>query len=776
MRGQFVIAFSTSSFRNADIFHRYIIQLRYGCQSKSCTTSTCFSCRRRLAGNAPVRRYNATSARTLAIFLASQDNPERGLCRNPSVDLPFPPICKSAKLPRKTPLTTESKSVSNGHAFLSSVQNGTDDGSKTVRLFKASSSKEDDGNDAKTNNASIPEISKTQSVLVRSGLEERPVMDHRSFVQNVFGTVAFKMVEWLTPRNLELMARSGDRNPMRSAGDTANSIPLPPHTVENIPETKNDRKTAGQEIQPVLCAEPDVQENEPAKPLPSKTRSTRKSIPPTTGEVKATGLTDSKLSSSFSASHTTNSNLRRRTEAGDPPNPKGILSLSPKTEGTPDIRPLSRDILPTMPKKKSSRQNVITSPQSQASERSPTHEIKTSSDEGLPAPKSSVPRASLKEERPLDPKERPEVENKPETKASRTPTPVSIQDVTLPQSLSRLSIEIIDLVCDILQTDDTDEKHFLQPQRIYESLKRRQNNAIVLKRRPSPETSSGYPTSLRNQWHSFIQQGFFDVLCKPDSLLRSFSNDDMRLFDTQTIWYLMLRMTRVAPSLVLDSLWNVAGTLFLPPEKLEPISDWAKESQSQKAVSNKSVSNFEAAQVLNICLHALVAAVPLVTDARQLANMSRIRSYGLTMLGRDASSLEPASLCLQYEDAFSDELAMRLARRLFAAVPTRRRYGELLELHNLRNDGKREPDILDTVLASLKFLDLGTPSILNFQDSERDFHEKRVPTLILDWARTVMLQDWEGTAEVPSDGSLGGALAMIAAICKFTPTSSFGWH
>jgi hypothetical protein len=142
---------------------------------------------------------------------------------------------------------------------LSSVQNGTDDGSKTVRLFKASSSKEDDGNDAKTNNASIPEISKTQSVLVRSGLEERPVMDHRSFVQNVFGTVAFKMVEWLTPRNLELMARSGDRNPMRSAGDTANSIPLPPHTVENIPETKNDRKTAGQEIQPVLCAEPDVQ-------------------------------------------------------------------------------------------------------------------------------------------------------------------------------------------------------------------------------------------------------------------------------------------------------------------------------------------------------------------------------------------------------------------------------------------------------------------------------------------------------------------------------------
>lgn len=393
------------------------------------------------------------------------------------------------------------------------------------------------------------------------------------------------------------------------------------------------------------------------------------------------------------------------------------------------------------------------------------HEMNISSNEDLPEMKSSLPPPDLNEDSgPPESDERLEEETKPEKSNSFTSTPISIKDVTLPQSLSRLSIEVIDLVCDILQTDDTDEKHFLQPRRIYEGLKRRQNNALVLKRRPSPETSSGYPTTLRKQWHSFIEQGFFDVLCKPDTLLRSFSNDEMRLFDTQTIWYLMLRMTRVAPSLVFDSLWNVAGTLFIPPEKLEPISDWAKESQSQKAVSNKSVSNFEAAQVLNICLHALVAAVPLVTDARQLANMSRIRSYGMTMVGRDAS-LESASLCLEYEDAFSDELAMRLARRLFAAIPTRRRYGELLELHNMRSNVKREPDILDTVIASLKFLDLGTPPILNFLDSERDFHEKRVPTLILDWARTVMIQDWQGTAEVPNDGSIGGALAMIAAIC-----------
>ena len=657
------------------------------------------------------------------------------------------------------------------------VQDETADGSKTVLLFKASSTKQRGGNDANTNNGSTSDSVPPPRSLAGASLDIQATLDHRSFVQNVFGTVAFKMVEWLTPRNLEWVARCREPNSIRLDGGTMDLTPSPGLTAALTMDGQKAEDGEGEAVQPLPSAEPDAHENKPAKPLPSRTRSTRKSVPPATGEVKATGLTDSRLSSNFSASHTTNSNLRRRTESGDSLNPKGILSLSPKTESPTDIRPLSRDILPTIPKKKSSRQNVITSPQLQAPEPNLIHETGTPSDEGLPVVKSSHPRANLKkEEHQRDPKERPEVDNKPEQKAPRTPTSVSIQDVTLPQSLSHLSIEVIDLVCDILQTDDSDEEHFLQPRRIYEGLKRRQNNTIVLKRRSLPETSSGYPTSLRVQWHFFIEQGFFDVLCKPDSLLRSFSNDDMRLFDTQTIWYLMLRMTRVAPSLVFDSLWNVAGTLFLPPEKLETISDWAKEPQSQKAVSNKSVSNFEAAQVLSICLHALVAAIPLVTDPRQLANMSRIRSYGLTMLGRDASSLEPASLCLQYEDAFSDELAMRLARRLFAAIPTRRRYGELLELHNLRSDGKREPDILDTVLASLKFLDLGTPSILNFEDSERDFHEKRVPTLILDWARAVMLQDWEGTAEIPCDGSLGGALAMIAAICKSTQTSIYNLY
>ena len=603
--------------------------------------------------------------------------------------------------------------------------------------------------------------------IVATGMEEAPTTDHRSFVQNVFGTVAFKMVEWLTPRNLEIMAKSGDINCIRLGGDAAKyaTIPRPKETPETENEVDEEAKS------PQLVSSPgSPTEDNATRTWPSKKTSTQMSAIPTTGEIKATtGLPESNYATNNLATHTPTSNGRRRPEFIDQPNPKGILSISPKKDLPTDIQPLSRDALPLMPKRRLSHQAVVASPQLHASDPKPVSDLKEASDGSPHEAKPSAPVSSKDGETQtstVEPPKRLDADIVPEKEASSCPTPDS-SNLILPQSLSRLTIEVIELICDILQTDDTAEKHFFNPQRIYEGLKRRQSNPTILKRRLSPQTRSGYPSALRDQWRSFVEQGFFDVLCKPDSLLRSFSNDDLRLFDTHTIWYLMLRMTRVVPSLVLDSLWNVAGTLFLPPEKLEPISDWAKESQSRKGVSSKPVSNFDAAQIVTICLHALVAVAPLVTDARQLANISRIRSSGLTRAGRNSSSSEPTELCLQYEDAFSDELALRLARRVFAAIPTRLRYGELLE-HSIRSEEKREPNILDTFLTSLKSLDLGTPPILSFPDNEREFHKKRVPFLILDWARTVMLQDWNGAAEVSSEGSLGGALAMIAAICEST--------
>jgi hypothetical protein len=460
-------------------------------------------------------------------------------------------------------------------------------------------------------------------------------------------------------------------------------------------------------------------------------------------------------------------NSRKKSEPIDPACPKGILNKSPKLpESAHGPTPFPPGCFASLPKRRMSRQTLITSPKMHVSEPAPSlHEMEYVPVTSIPESKEPpVSRSDSRLGREVDSNES-QVHAEPVPKLPPIPP---VKDIVLPQSLSYLSIEAIELLCDIMQLDGTSEKHFLQPHEIGKELKRQRGHEAPLHRSFSVQSNSEYPSSAKQQWRSFIEQSFFDVLSKPDSLLKSFSDEQGRLFDTQTIWYLMLRMTRVAPSLVFDSLWNVAGTLFRPPQNLEAAHDWATDSDPQKSLSSASVSNQDAAQALNICLHALVAAAPLISDARQLANMSRIRSYGLAMLGRESSSLEPATLCLQYEDAFTNELAVRLARRLFSAIRTRRRFTELFELqNNARADVIHEPDVLETILGTLKFLDLGTPPILNFPDSERDLHEKRVPTVILDWARSVMLQDWSGGAEVLSDGPFGGALATMAAICKF---------
>ncbi len=69
----------------------------------------------------------------------------------------------------------------------------------------------------------------------------------------------------------------------------------------------------------------------------------------------------------------------------------------------------------------------------------------------------------------------------------------------------------------------------------------------------------------------------------------------------------------------------------------------------------------------------------MVAAARELYDMSRIRSHGLSLAGSGAVARQPTELCLQYDDAFSNDLALRLARRLLAAVTTRRRFDEMVE-------------------------------------------------------------------------------------------------
>ncbi|KAF6524091.1 hypothetical protein HZS61_012590 [Fusarium oxysporum f. sp. conglutinans] len=479
------------------LVERYILQLRSGCENVNCATPTCFTCRRRLAGRAPIRRYNTTSARTLAIYLASQDDPEKGLC-------PF--LRKSREPPAAFGnLIFSTRSSSPSHPDHNRANVATSPSARKERLSRPrapSSSSQDalaspmnDPSDpvSPIQNASRPAAactphSKDRELVSQIRVIEAPMSkDHRSFAANLFGTVTFKMLEWLTPRSVAAMAAK------ISNLDSVVDFDFPQDPASSA------RTTACSDIQSTAPDESDT------------TDSTTVAVQPHATDMNETSF---------------------------------------------------------MPK---------------------------------PAKPSNG------------------------------------------------------------------------------SLSKPRKNAVPKHKRRSTD-SNNTSKSGDNKHKGFL-------------------------------------------------------------------------------------SDIDAGYLMSICMHALVAAAPAVQDSRTLYEMSRVRSNGLTLAGRSAMARQSSSRCLDYDDAFSNDLAIRLARRLFCAITARRYFSNKMDNAGPLNETENNKvDILQSLVDQLDFLSTGSAMILEFPQSERLLHETRVPTILLDWARTILLNEWDGRADFDMDGPFGGALSFIETL------------
>lgn len=759
---------------------RYIVQLREGCGSEYCTTSTCFTCRKRIAGQAPVRRYNTTSARTLAVYLASQDNPENGLCpylRPPKT----PPAAVNSLifLPNHKPRQRDERGHSSSpksqaaRSRPSSPKTGDGSGLSSTCPRSCSATLNGDGRNKVKHTSgrtgSDPEKeSRRPSFTV---IEQPSTKDHRSFAANVFGTVAFKMLEWLTPAAIEDMHER-----VRIFGGKRESVSedmVPPKVADRLEEEP-------------LRSEPRVLEEFQAPPietngeLPSKRGSPGQGQP----EKEARSLKGSQpqhegQSGSRSANTRRNSNATVRTPTG--PKPKRQLSIDPHAQDTsaeetyatllksPRATGSGSDKGTRVPKAASSS---LTRPISQLSSAGFFDDVVL---EKMPPPKTVDIKPKPSRDTLVGPgiggshspkAQSPVSGSSSEESRAESPSATADRDSVLgdealaPQALTRLNAEVVDFVCDVIQEDGTAEKHMLEPQTITR-FHNGQSGQSKLLRRKHRSSRRRDASNLRMEWKLFVEQSFFYVLSDPQLALRSFTKKG-QLYDSQTLWYCMLRMTRVAPSLVFHSLWMAAGSLFAPPKALQNLRSPTTRVFPR---TEQALSNLEAGRLISICLHALIAAAPLVDDSRQLFDMSRIRSHGLSLADSGAVARQPTELCLQYEDAFTDPMALRLARRLFAAIATRRQFDTLME-SNMGPQEHAEEDVLSPLFSQLDFLNMDAVYILDFSFPDRALHETRVPILLLDWARAVMLNEWDGSPEVPGDGPFGGALALIDAMCK----------
>lgn len=321
---------------------------------------------------------------------------------------------------------------------------------------------------------------------------------------------------------------------------------------------------------------------------------------------------------------------------------------------------------------------------------------------------------------------------------------VSIDDYPLPQSLRELNVEIIDFICDVYRDDRTIE-HMFDDVEHSDGFPTPENAQPRLKRRATRNAESA------KQWKAFNDQVLFDLLSAPESLVSSFTQNG-QVYDSQTLWYCMVRLNRAAPSVVLHSLWIAASSLFVPPTALK------LGSSSTKSLRQKPLTRHQAGCIMAAAFHALVSLAPVVSGSRALYDMSRIRSNGLAFTNTTPFSRYSANITLQYDDCFSNPLAMRLARRLFRGLTAQRYFTELTSPNGKVKD---EDDVLHLLLNQLDLLNTGPARILEFDEAERLLHETRVPTLLLDWARAVLLDGWDECPVFRNDGPFHGALSFM---------------
>ncbi|KAI1437528.1 hypothetical protein GGR50DRAFT_44714 [Xylaria sp. CBS 124048] len=729
------------------LIDRFVCQLRHGCGNASCSTTTCFTYRKRLAGKAPIRRYNPNSARTLAVYLASQDNPESRLC--PYVEPSNKPSDAISPLHfvSKRPSTKEKVK-----ARLSPTRNHDARCESSPVRQAPTHHGQDNLQDQKDTHVvpkaveTGPSTSTSANGTMRMKIIERPTgkKDYRSFAAAVFGTVAFKMLEWLAPNNIE--ALSNNMEASRSSTDTnakfQSSLPSDDVSEQSptpgvvLSDSHNGQLPIDKSFNGCNASLPGIA---------TVVSPNEKHSNPSTEKPYDEAVT-------WSPQTRRKSNAKIRTPSGSQPSK---VIVEPIPDPADEIVYGSADRF---------SKGAVRLPKHRPTSQSRSEESSDGNVDGGASTQATCDEAINNRLAQLDGPEEVSssgidagsvslgCENSYNNVSQET---ASELDSYLPQSLSRLNLETVNFLCDVLQEDVTAERHMLEPPTISEHLRRYAGRRKVWKR--MRKTSSPYSKNLRYEWKLFVEQSIFHVLSDPQALLESFTTCDGAV-DSQAVWYCMLRLTRAAPHLVFDSLWIAMASLFAPPRAIQ-----SSRSLTAKvfATSKKAFSTAETASLMCICSHALIAAAPLVTETRQLLDMSRIRSRGLSLTGSAAIAEQRTLLYLQYEDAFTDDLALRLARRLLRAIPTRRYFDEVIELDLDLVDGLKEPDVLEIFLSHIE---PSMQSFVRFSRSERTIHEKRVPILLLDWVRTVMIHEWTGKPDVPGDGPFGGALMLMAAM------------
>lgn len=257
----------------------------------------------------------------------------------------------------------------------------------------------------------------------------------------------------------------------------------------------------------------------------------------------------------------------------------------------------------------------------------------------------------------------------------------------------------------------------------------------------------------------------------------------------------LLREIDYHPSNIISSLWISVGKLH-PPTSVRSKSALIKACRSIRSgrssygfklesqiADTDLIPNADAVHIAKITLAALVALIP-ECNPTDWSKVQKLRGEGRIIPERVLPQDNFTDITLEVFDSLHDDMALSLMRRLVRAITARQCLSEISnyqETNSGRDSAPHREDFMDILVRAITDTEITktmttSPGVDASDSSEQEKSQKFYLSVLVEWLRSLILREWEGQAEVPRWGLVGGALELMSHICNQSFSIALSQH
>lgn len=250
----------------------------------------------------------------------------------------------------------------------------------------------------------------------------------------------------------------------------------------------------------------------------------------------------------------------------------------------------------------------------------------------------------------------------------------------------------------------------------------------------------------------------------------------------------LLREIDYHPSNIISSLWISVGKLH-PPTSVRSKSALIKACRSirsgrsshgfkleNQVADTAIIPNDDAVHIAKVSLAALVALIP-ECNPTDWSKVQKLRGEGRIIPERLLPQDNFTDITLEVFDSLHDDMALSLMRRLVRAITARQCLSEISnyqETNSGQDSATHGEDFMGILVRAITDAEIPqttktSPGVDASDSSEQEKSQKFHLSVLVEWLRSLILSEWEGQAQVPRWGLVGGALELMSHICKANP-------